>query len=869
MKAFLSHSSKDKDFVRKVADLLGKIQCEYDEYTFESTLNVQAIRRALSRCDLFVLFLSANSSKSSYVTEEQRAALEGRGKGFIKRVLVFSLDDTSYKSLPNWLQEINVIARLSSSKACARRIQSTLIELDAEAATSSAIYLGRDEEEVALRRALRGPPGEAPIAIHVVGHLGIGRRTFLKKTLSRFFPGIIEAYLDITLSRYQGADDFFRSLYALHRANPVAQTAQEFEAFSKLTELQKIESIARIIIEISENNEMIVVVDEGGVYDDAGEYHPYLLKVIESLASCSRPVLGFIQTRMMPLFRRAEVKSAYHVYLKPLADEATKDLLSLSLKQEKIDFTTEQLDDITSHLDGHPYNARFAVEFIKSYGIDGLIMDPSELIDWKRRRAEDFLKQLKFNEIEVEIIAVLSDYRYMAQEMLVSVVDGEPLEVATKLRRLEEYCCIERREGYFHISVPIRDAVARDKRFIKPQSWRQSIGAAICDAISDYQDDDHVPVAIIESATFAAAHGARAPALIANMILPSHLLRIARDHYDRARRSLCMEFCSRAYQMKDRLTVDAQVEVLRLWGLSAVRSNDVAAYNKITELFSGYSTKVSRRVSYFLQGFYLRVNNRIDEAEKFFLKAWDLGKQNESINRELASLYCKQKRYNEAEMYARAAYEIAPTNPFIIDIMVETLLGKLHFGLTVDPSELSRLMADLKIYGDAPGSSFFLIRDAQRRGREGDLSGALTCATRAIERTPALLAPYFIRAEIHLKRNDIPAAEQDLAKINALLEDISEFSEKDEAHLHELEANILIERKQFAAAKKKIDQSAFLPRAVSNRLLQTLARTVAFTPEYASDELKAWARSFGGSVKPGSPTTASRRSQRRSNKPKR
>jgi hypothetical protein len=61
MKAFLSHSSKDKYFVREVAKGLGNVQFEYDEYTFEYVLNAEAIRRALARSELFVLFLSENS----------------------------------------------------------------------------------------------------------------------------------------------------------------------------------------------------------------------------------------------------------------------------------------------------------------------------------------------------------------------------------------------------------------------------------------------------------------------------------------------------------------------------------------------------------------------------------------------------------------------------------------------------------------------------------------------------------------------------------------------------------------------------------------------------------------------------------------
>jgi hypothetical protein len=107
LKAFLSHSSKDKYFVGQVAAALGSLQVEYDEKTFDLTLNVQAIRRSLSRSDLFVVFLSANSIGSPFVAEEERSALEARGRGLLKKVLIFAIDSTSYRALPEWLREIN------------------------------------------------------------------------------------------------------------------------------------------------------------------------------------------------------------------------------------------------------------------------------------------------------------------------------------------------------------------------------------------------------------------------------------------------------------------------------------------------------------------------------------------------------------------------------------------------------------------------------------------------------------------------------------------------------------------------------------------------------------------------------------------
>src|SRR5262249_9507433 len=287
-------------------------------------------------------FLSKNSIGSSFVSEEQRAALEARGKGVLKRIMIFSLDGTSYKALPQWLRDINVVHQLSSPKACARRIQSALVALDADANRESGIYISRPEEEKALRQALSAAPGTAPVALHAVGHYGIGRRTFLRKTLPALFPRL-ELHAEITMSRYEGIEEFYRGLYALHKVASREQIISDFENFAKNTPDQQISKILEIIREMADNGEFITVVDEGSVYDDGGDYQPYLADIISRLAASSHPVLGFIQTRMMPLSKRESFNSGFHTYLRPLNDEQILELLSFSLREAKISFTSEQL----------------------------------------------------------------------------------------------------------------------------------------------------------------------------------------------------------------------------------------------------------------------------------------------------------------------------------------------------------------------------------------------------------------------------------------------------------------------------------------------------------------------------------------------
>ncbi|WP_394888737.1 toll/interleukin-1 receptor domain-containing protein [Mesorhizobium sp. AaZ16] len=147
MKAFISHSSNDKAFANQVFEELGELRCEYDEYTFEFTLNTIAIRNALRRCKLFVLLLSENSVRSTFVDEEIRSALEARSAGRIRNVVIFSIDGASYRSLPEWMREINVAQHLRSPKQIARRIDAYLMELSLKEGILADLYFGRENEE--------------------------------------------------------------------------------------------------------------------------------------------------------------------------------------------------------------------------------------------------------------------------------------------------------------------------------------------------------------------------------------------------------------------------------------------------------------------------------------------------------------------------------------------------------------------------------------------------------------------------------------------------------------------------------------------------------------------------------------------------
>ena len=289
MKALLSHSSKDKHFVEKVASYLGTALCEYDEYTFEYTLNAQAIRKAFARSNLFVLFLSENSIKSPFVSEEVRTALDFRGLGIIKKTMIISIDNTSYSALPEWMRAINLATKLTSPLTVGRRIEAELLSLESQQSSAQEIYIPREADETNLRRALSKPPGEAPICVHVIGHLGIGRRTFLKKTLTSIYPRQIQTFIHLAIGKDEGVNEFYRRLFENYRISSINEKLLEFERFADSSETQQIDELSELFAEIANGEECVIVEDEGGVYTDEGDYQDFISGFLNELKGATRP----------------------------------------------------------------------------------------------------------------------------------------------------------------------------------------------------------------------------------------------------------------------------------------------------------------------------------------------------------------------------------------------------------------------------------------------------------------------------------------------------------------------------------------------------------------------------------------------------
>ena len=841
-RAFLSHSSNDKTLVEAVAEELGSLRCELDAYTFEFILNTKAIRNSLRRASLFVLFLSQNSIQSDFVAEEVRSALENRAAGRLRGVLIIAIDSASYRDLPDWLREINVAQHLKTAKQIARRIDARLTAITLDEGKPKDIYLHRNEQEQELRALLARSRQSTPVALHLVGHHGSGRRTFVRRNLDSLAPRYYEFPLEVVLTEYDGVIELYRKLYQLVEADNPLVASERYTEFNRLDDEQKTHLIAKQIRNLADSGCILLFVDEGGVYQGSGDYREHFPLIIRLLEPYGRPIVFFLQTRMMREIYKQKYPKSAHIRIPSMSDDMTRELMALILNELKVDFRDDELSQICMFAGGHPFNIHFIAAYVASEGLDIALSDPTEILEQNYERGLDFLRRIPFSDLQIEIVAVLKEYRFCDLEFMAAALDKSSLELAESVRNLEDHCVVERRDRMLNIAQPLRDGLRRDARFRKSDEWHTEVGRRVVESLAGFETEESVPLSLIDSAIPEMIRQGHTGQLLSNLILPSHFLRLGRSYYDRKRWSDAAEFCRKALEGQSQLTTDAKTEAYRLLGLALARIDpDLDEIGEVVSNLRSYLSQTAKRVAYFIEGFQGRRRGDYDVAESCYRAAAAIEPRNYHIGRELSFVLCQMGRYPEAEPFARIAYRKAPDNPYILDVLIESIEGKSKQGMSVDSRELQTLYSELEAVCKVGKTEFFNIRYAKRIANEGPNSPEAAnrlsdTVARAVdeEKIEALC----VRALINIKQSAFKLARNDIRELSRLG---SEARRRGDV----LEVECLIAEGIFEEAKQILDVRFGKSRRVAETLQVKLARAIAFSPAGVGPALRSWAKSVG------------------------
>jgi tetratricopeptide (TPR) repeat protein len=759
MKAFLSHSSRDRAVVERVADQLGLANVELDAHTFDHGLiNAQAIQDALRRSALFVLFLSRASLDSGAVRFETMLATELVSRGLVERFLVVCLDEEAFAAASDYWKIFNFVRKVSSDQSIARLIQHNLLLLRSRAQGINQPFVGRAKEINDLKEKLIDPLRTRVRGIYVSGFSGIGRRTFSRRLFKDVYPSVISVFPEIVVNELDGYEELYRKFNEkLSPMSTLSAWRTRIAAFAAEDDAGKARLIAQLLERLIEAREAVFVADHGGLLDDEGKFQPPIQNIVAATKEQRRPFIIFIADRMMPYRLHSSAEGVVFSRLPPLSPDETKQLIALMLRDADVSYSADELNQLMGLADGHPFNVSFLVEAVKHYGISVVLGDPSEIIQWKRRRASDFLSKIEFSATQRTILSALKTFTSLDFELLSKLADTEIAEASSAITKLIDFHIIETDGGSFSVSSPLQIAVERDRRFELSGHERRKILKTVSEELTTKTEADTISVSMVDAAIIAGLEsGGEVPAIFDALLLPSHLVLLARRRYDQGQFEECISLTVTALDGANRLSPAGKIEACRLLCLAAARRNDQKDFEKgIKILRSSANDQWARSNLNFLMGFNARMRGHLPDAEQLLRKAYEDSPGNFSAAHEIASICLIRGNIGDAEMFARKAFEVAPDNAYILDILLRILMarGTNRANIKQD-QEVAQLFERLRLVGEEEGRSFYTTRRAEYELKFGNIDDACKLIDGAVAKTPGIFNVHALRAQIYLDRGN-------------------------------------------------------------------------------------------------------------------
>lgn len=681
-KAFLSHSSKDKGFVKGVADALGSALCHYDERTFEPTGDsADEILLALGTSEVFVLFFSRNALDSPWVQKEIIYARHMFFEGKITSVAIFPLDNTPRDALDPWLRPF-VVQTLKVQKLVGLRIRSMLITQDA---ISSSRFIGRDSELSGLKSMLRDRSASRPSAVMISGVSGIGKRRLLGRAYEDLYPFIPKHWVQIELGSYEGEAVLYeRMLEYFEPASNWTASLEKLEKFLALNPAEKTLELSRLFSEVEKTKQVVVVIFSNDIVNSDGNLEAWLLSAIRA-SSPSYPVLAVTTVRGPGPRSLASIGDIPYLKLNSIDDKDARHLFELLCDDVKSAAPEVLVDQVVASVGGHPGLLELSAKLMKAAGAARFKIELSSN-DGKsalEEYVEKALENVPLSDVEKAIILLVDELGGATPEdVLFGFTNDEHYEnVSASLAKLLDYGMLEDSGENLRAASHLRLIMRRWKKNRGLQEFLVPVRKNLVSILDQAQDLEGGSYLALRASIAAAirADGEFSNVLVSKPLLAAQQLRVARKLYDERAFIPAAEKAKAAFENRIALSDEGIVEVLRILGLVGVRKNiDALKEFSYIELDRIASAK-TRKIAAFIRGFEKRLAGDFRGAEQQLLVALGNGGTGDfHVLRELAASLLEQGRAQEAEKHARGALRIAPTNPFVMDILVACLIDRFR-----------------------------------------------------------------------------------------------------------------------------------------------------------------------------------------------
>lgn len=456
MKAFLSHSSLDKEIVREVSHQLGRLNCVYDEKSFESGKTFkESIETKLGLSTVFVFFASKNSLKSNWCKFELDQAFYAKLKGALKRSIVFLLnDDINVDEVPSWLNTA-LIKKANSPSAIAREIKHHLEEAAEE--FQRPVFLGRSRERELLEGALNPIDGSSPPkTLSVFGLPGIGRRSLVRNVAKDLFS--LHKCVEIEIEAGENINSLCAKLADI--IEPYSCKEELKDIIHDINSLDETAALLRVIHNLKSiisANELPIFVDAGGLTLDNGCLSGFINKVIKNIEESADAYICIILNRRISSDNEIKIES---VPVEQLSSRSSSQLLSKLSQRSSILLNPDYIKELSEYINGYPPAAYFAIKQASIYSVDALMGDKRKLTQFSQKRFITHVQDHNLTEDDVKALQVLSNYSPLPLDCILSLYACDRNAAHDRIYELIDCSLVRVVDGIlYRIADPIKGAI--------------------------------------------------------------------------------------------------------------------------------------------------------------------------------------------------------------------------------------------------------------------------------------------------------------------------------------------------------------------------------------------------------------------------
>jgi len=708
MKAFLSHSSVNKEFVREVANQLGRLHSIFDERSFETGNEFEnSIIEFLDKTSVFVFFATKESLESSWVKFELNEAFYKKINSQIDNALVYIIDnDIGIEKIPNWMKK-SLISYQKSPSAIAREIKQHLLK--AEQSYQHQYFMGRANDREKFEDILNPIDGSKPPKVFSIRGLpGIGRRTFLKKSIDELFS--LKRNIEIIIEEGDLLNDICSKLADI--IEPYSCKEELKQIIESIQNLNEEDTLDRMILQLHNiiaAGELPVFIDEGGLLDDNSYINDFINKLIIKICTANDIYLCIISSRRIA---DDNIPNIPVLFLDSLKDKPTSQLLSKLNEDNNVGLSRDEITELVTYVNGYPPSAFFAINQARSYGKDLLMSDKSSLIQFSSKKFIGYLKEKLLNNDLSTFLSVLAVFSPLPLQVLSAINNDDKLTHKILYNLIDNSLVTTDTYNNYKISAPIKRAVNDLYKFPDTETLQKVI-TALKLYIDDAEDEKKLDLSRVLFRMGSWLNDEEG--INKGITLRSDYIKMLEQAYHQREYDKAITYGFDA--IKEAPTNQRARSYL-------VRSLiQIEKWEPAKQQIKAMYEFAEKRDIYYLEGFLERKQGNIQNAIDAFKESEKNGKKSPDIKRELAHCYLLNEEFSLADKYIIEAMEREPDNNHVIDMAAKISIMQKNEG------EALRRLNILKALDD---SEYYHLRSSTYHFAFGRYNEAIISAKKAI-----------------------------------------------------------------------------------------------------------------------------------------